>query len=82
MIRPQILIMDEWLSVGDESFKVKAEQRMVEIVKSTNILVVASHSRELIGNICNRVLWLEHGSIKMDDSPEKVLDAYHQLSIA
>ena len=75
-LRPEILLMDEWLSVGDEGFKHKAEARMSEVVQSTNILVVATHSRELTLNTCNRALWLEHGKIKMDASPSDVCDAY------
>ena len=76
MIRPYILIMDEWLSVGDESFKNKAERRMAELVSNAQILVIASHSKELIRKNCNRVIWLEHGKIKMDGKPEDVLKAY------
>lgn len=76
VIRPEILLMDEWLSVGDEDFKHKAEARMTKLVESTSILVIASHSRDLIQNNCNRVLWLEHGSIKMDGKPEEVCRAY------
>ncbi|CAI8747012.1 ABC transporter ATP-binding protein [Pseudomonas zeae] len=75
-IRPEILIMDEWLSVGDEGFKHKAEMRMNELVKATNILVIASHSRELIMHACNRVIWLEHGKVKLDADPATVTRAY------
>lgn len=76
IMRPEILLMDEWLSVGDENFKHKAEARMSEIVQSTHILVIASHSRDLIKHSCNRVLWLEHGRIRMDGDPGEVLPAY------
>ena len=76
ILRPEILLMDEWLSVGDEGFKHKAEERMSELVQSTNILVIASHSREIIEKTCNRVLWLEHGKIRMDDKPTVVATAY------
>ncbi len=76
MIRPNILIMDEWLSVGDESFRYKAETRMAELVSNAQILVIASHSKELIKNTCNRVIWLEHGKIKMDGNPKEILTAY------
>jgi len=48
ILRPEILLMDEWLSVGDESFKHKAEKRMAEMVQSTNILIIATHSRNVI----------------------------------
>jgi lipopolysaccharide transport system ATP-binding protein len=76
IVRPEILLMDEWLSVGDESFKHKAEVRMAQLVESTHILVIASHSQELIRNTCNRALWLEHGRIKMDGTAAEVCDAY------
>jgi lipopolysaccharide transport system ATP-binding protein len=76
VVRPEILLMDEWLSVGDESFKHKAEERLAALVGSTKILVIASHSRELIERTCNRALWLEHGKIKMDGSVEEVCSAY------
>ncbi|MBE1159194.1 ABC transporter ATP-binding protein [Dyella acidiphila] len=76
ILRPEILLMDEWLSVGDENFKHKAETRMSEIVQSTHILVLASHSRTLIENTCNRVIWLEHGQVRMDGPPKETLGAY------
>lgn len=76
MIHPNILIMDEWLSVGDESFKEKAENRLKALVNKTQILIIASHSRSLVEKTCNRVIWLEHGKVKMDGKPEKILNAY------
>ena len=76
VIRPEILLMDEWLSVGDEDFKHKAETRMIELVQATKILVVASHSRDLIMKTCNRVIYLDNGTIKMDGAPDEVCAAY------
>jgi lipopolysaccharide transport system ATP-binding protein len=76
IVRPEILLMDEWLSVGDEGFKHKAEMRMAELVQATNILVIASHSRDLILHTCNRVIWLEHGKIRMDGDPHAVMATY------
>ena len=76
ILRPEILLMDEWLSVGDECFKHKAEERLAQMVQSTNILVIASHSREVILETCNRVIWLEHGRIKMDANPNVVIPLY------
>lgn len=76
IMRPQILLMDEWLSVGDEGFKHKAEARLRELVQTTNILVVATHSRELLMETCNRAIWLEHGCVKMDADPVTVATAY------
>lgn len=75
-VRPEILIMDEWLSTGDEDFKERANQRMRELVDSTKILILASHSRELLEKNCNRIIWLEHGRVKMDGSVDEILPAY------
>ena len=76
ILRPEILLMDEWLSVGDESFRHKAEKRMSRLVQSTNILVIATHSRAVVQQTCNRVIWLEHGRIKMDANPDAVIPLY------
>jgi lipopolysaccharide transport system ATP-binding protein len=76
MLHPEILLMDEWLSVGDKNFMHKAQQRLKEVVDATNILVIASHSRDLILRTCNRVIWLNHGKIHMDDKPDAVVDAF------
>ena len=76
IIRPEILLMDEWLSVGDASFTLKAEERLNEMVESSRILVIASHSRDLIERTCNRVFWLEHGRIKLTGDPDVVCEAY------
>jgi len=75
-VSPEILIMDEWLSTGDENFKERANKRMAELVGSTKILILASHSRQLLTSNCNRVIWLDHGQVKMDGEPEDVLTAY------
>lgn len=67
-----ILLMDEWLSVGDAEFTKKAEQRMRDVVSRSGILVLASHSPEMIAKECNRVIHLEHGMISSDDfAPQK-----------
>lgn len=76
IIRPEILVMDEWLSVGDESFNQKAAKRLEEMVKQSQILVVASHSRQLVEQVCNRVLWFEHGKLIADGDPREVSFAY------
>jgi lipopolysaccharide transport system ATP-binding protein len=76
IIRPEILLLDEWLSVGDEKFKHKAEARMSALVEATSILVIASHSRELLLNTCNRAIWLEHGRVRLDGGSQEVCVAY------
>ncbi len=76
MIKPDILLMDEWLSVGDQGFQSKAEKKLTELVNLSNILVIASHSRELIEKCCDRALWLEHGRILMDGDAKEICSKY------
>lgn len=76
IMRPDILLMDEWISVGDEGFKLKAESRLNETVNQTKILVMASHSKEILEKTCNKILWLEHGSVKMLGSTTETLSHY------
>jgi lipopolysaccharide transport system ATP-binding protein len=58
-----ILLMDEWLSVGDADFVEHAEQRLQKIVDAASILVIASHSEETIASVCNVIVRLEHGEV-------------------
>ena len=81
IIRPEILLMDEWLSVGDAAFNQKVKKRMNELVDSSEILVIASHSRKLIEGLCNRAMLFEHGMLTMDDAPSKVCDRYWKKEV-
>ncbi len=76
MIEPDILLMDEWLSVGDAEFQNKAEERLNHLIERSNILVIASHSRQLIERCCTRVIWMEHGKVKLDGPPKEVCKMY------
>lgn len=76
MISPDILLMDEWLSVGDRDFQNKAESRLNKLIDRSNVLVIASHSKNLIMRCCTRAIWLEHGKIKMDGTPDEVCKNY------
>lgn len=75
-VRPEILIMDEWLSAGDENFAHQADARLRSVVDSTEILILASHSQELLRHNCTRLIWLEHGSIRMDGKFDDVAPLY------
>jgi len=76
MLRPEILIMDEWLSVGDKNFQAKAATRLDAMLQETRILVLATHSKDLALRHCNRAIWLEHGRIKLDGPVKEVAAAY------
>lgn len=67
-VNPTILIMDEWLSVGDADFSSRAEQKLNELIDVTDILIIASHSEELLKKICNRFIFLENGEIIKDQN--------------
>lgn len=68
-VQADILLMDEWLSVGDADFSTKAEARMRDMVAKSGILVLASHSPQLLLKECNRFVHLEHGRIVSTDAP-------------
>lgn len=61
-VEADIILMDEWLSVGDADFTLKAEKRLYDFIKRSSILVIASHSEELIQKTTNQILRLEHVS--------------------
>lgn len=75
-IKPQILLMDEWILAGDASFLDKARHRLETMVRGAEILVLSSHSADIILQWCNRVIWMDGGQIKADGTPEEVLAAY------
>ena len=62
-INADIILMDEWLSVGDSDFVAKARSRMDSLVRDANIVVMASHNHNLIEQQCNKIITLEHGKI-------------------
>ena len=62
-IIPDILIMDEVVGVGDAQFIDKARARLTSLIESSNIMVLASHSDDLIKKFCNKILWIDQGSI-------------------
>jgi lipopolysaccharide transport system ATP-binding protein len=62
-IHADIVLMDEWLSVGDAAFNEKAAERLNSVVENSSILVLASHSPEMVQKMCNRVLTFQHGHI-------------------
>jgi len=75
-LRPEILLMDEWLSVGDQDFRQKAEEKLQEIVQSTSILVIASHSRDLIERTCSRAIVLRDGHLEADGPSTEICEEY------
>ncbi len=77
MVSPEILIVDEILSVGDEAFQKKSHARMLEMMSGGTTVLLVSHSLSQIREICDRVLWLDHGEIKMVGQADEVCDQYY-----
>ena len=75
---PEILLMDEWISVGDAAFAEKARQRLEEFVERAGILVIASHNPGLLERVCNRGVLLQAGRVKTAGSIDEVLQEYAQ----
>jgi ABC-type polysaccharide/polyol phosphate transport system ATPase subunit len=77
-IDPDILLLDEGLGAGDAAFAERAEARMKALIQRTRILVLASHSDQLIKAMCNRAMLLEKGSVIATGSVDDILDRYHK----
>ena len=80
-VDPDILLVDEALSVGDEKFQRKCRERMEGLVARGKTFMLVSHSLDQIRDNCDRVLWLHHGRIVLDGPADAVAEAYHQWSL-
>ena len=76
IVRPDILICDEVLSVGDFAFQQKCEQRMNEMRKEGTTLLYVSHSIDSVKSVCDHALWLDKGVVRMAGDVETVANAY------
>lgn len=76
VVKPEILIVDEILSVGDAQFQEKSRKRMLELMGGGTTVLFVSHSIEQIREMCNRVVWLERGRVQADGEAEEVCDKY------
>lgn len=76
MVKPDILIVDEILSVGDFLFQQKCEQRINALMQGGTTVLIVSHALEQIRRLCTRVMWLDKGKIKMLGDTKSVCDAY------
>ena len=75
-VKPDILILDEVLSVGDESFKHKCQKRMDDFWNSHVTILVVSHSMEFIRQSCETAMWIDKGIVKLIGESEDVITAY------
>lgn len=75
-IDPEILLLDEGIGAVDAAFLRKARKRLTDLVDRSGLLVLASHSDELLRELCDTAIWLEHGQIRQHGPLEPVLQAY------
>lgn len=78
VVDPDILIVDEILAVGDAQFQEKSKRRMLELMSGGTTVLFVSHSLEQIRQMCDRVLWLDHGKMVMCGDTQTVCDAYER----
>ena len=76
VVQPEILIVDEILSVGDAQFQEKSKKRMLELMGGGTTVLFVSHSIEQIREMCSRVAWLEKGQVKLVGQAKEICSAY------
>ena len=80
IVDPEILIVDEILSVGDIAFQQKSENKMRSMIGGGTTVLFVSHSVEQIKNLCDRAVWLDHGHVKMIGDAKEVCEAYKKFA--
>lgn len=78
VVTPDILIVDEILSVGDAQFQKKSKKRMLELMSGGTTVLFVSHSLEQIREMCDKVLWLDHGEMRMFGLVQEVCNEYEK----
>ncbi len=81
IVEPDILIVDEILAVGDEKFQAKSLERMHQLMTGGATVIMVSHNLKQIRDLCSRVIWLDHGQLRMDGDTREVCDAYHAFQL-
>lgn len=82
IVDPEILIVDEILSVGDIKFQEKSKQKMMSMINGGTTVLYVSHSLESIKDLCTKAIWLDQGELKMIGNTIDVCDAYYNNQMA
>jgi ABC-type polysaccharide/polyol phosphate transport system ATPase subunit len=75
-VEPEVLLIDEVMGAGDLAFQIKARERMRDMMAAARLMVLVTHEIPTLEQICNRAIWLQHGSVLMDGRPDEVVAAY------
>jgi ABC-2 type transport system ATP-binding protein/lipopolysaccharide transport system ATP-binding protein len=78
--RPEILLLDEIIGVGDTTFIAKAKARVERMISQSEVLVLSSHIEAIIRTFCNKVIWLDQGNVAGFGGVDEVMAAYHQAN--
>jgi lipopolysaccharide transport system ATP-binding protein/teichoic acid transport system ATP-binding protein len=78
-VEPDILLIDEALSVGDARFKHKSFDKMRELCAQARTIVLVSHALRSVRELCREVIWLHKGQIAMRNEPDAVIEAYRRF---
>ena len=81
IVNPEILIVDEILSVGDIKFQEKSKNKMMELIRGGTTVLYVSHSIESIKELCTRVIWIEHGKVVKIGPSKKIYDEYFEAQM-
>lgn len=81
-VKPEILLIDEALSVGDEEFKDRSKERIRELLDGAGTVFIVSHSNSTIRQNCSRAIWLDKGQLQMDGETNEVVDEYKRFVAA
>lgn len=80
LVNPEILIVDEILAVGDAAFQEKSKAKMIELMSGGTTVLFTSHSIAQIREMCDRVIWLDHGNLMATGSPDEVCAEYEKFT--
>ena len=81
IVDPEILIVDEILSVGDLKFQEKSKNKMMEMIKGGTTVLYVSHSVESIRDLCTKAIWLDHGKVLKIGSAEEICNDYYMAQM-
>lgn len=76
IVNPEILIVDEILAVGDDRFQKKSKEKMLSLMGGGATVIFVSHNLQQVRDMCQKVLWLDHGKVVMHGATKEVCDAY------
>ncbi|MEH2944972.1 ATP-binding cassette domain-containing protein [Lachnospiraceae bacterium KK002] len=80
ILETEVILIDEVLSVGDSKFKKKSYKKMQQLITNEDrTVIIVSHNNDTLNKLCNSILWLHEGKIKMQGSPGEVLEAYEEF---